>query len=422
MSARSSMVARLATLGALAFASAGAAAGCSSPHDTCAELRADLKKCGLSATSLACDRVDQSALESMVSRFAQSGCEGAAATSAGESDAVDPRLCKAAGWSCPESPTPAPGAARPANALVFVSGIDESAVFDWNPRIVTSLNAKLGPDTAFHVKVKGWSTTPDRAADLWASLTTLRKRAGRKLNLVCYAVGGLDCRYLAAKGGLFEGDKRGYAEMLDTVASITTIATPHRGTRVADAALAALESGTAQDILGALAGSSDASVLPQGGSLQRTLEGLTMDASIAFNAKITDAAGTFYQSFAGVSHVLARSSATGEASIKKHCAGPEGDVRLFRHEGDNDAMNELLWVTAPWSSTSRGDDGSVVASPSDGMISVASAKWGEFRGCVPADHYDVIGQIGHTTRDGQSGFDAPRFYAWVASDLAGRGL
>jgi triacylglycerol lipase len=428
MSARLSSRSRAATLASLALTLAGAAmatasaSACSSQGDTCAELRADLKKCGLSATSLECDRVDQSALESMVSRFAESGCAGAAATSAGENDAVDPRLCKAAGWSCPESPTPAPGTRRPANALVFVSGIDESAVFDWNPRVVTALNATFGPDTAFHVKVKGWSTTPDRAADLWASLTTLRARTGTKLNLVCYAVGGLDCRYLAAKGGLFEGDKRGYAEMLDAVASITTIATPHRGTRVADAALAALESGTAQDILGALAGSSEASVLPQGGSLQRTLEGLTMDASIAFNAKIADADGITYQSFAGVSHILARSSASSEASIAKYCTGADGTARLYRHEGDNDAMNELLWVTAPWSSTSRGDDGSVVASPSDGMISVASAKWGEFRGCVPADHYDVIGQLGHTTRDGQSGFDAPRFYAWVASDLASRGL
>ncbi|MDB4935927.1 MAG: Lipase precursor [Labilithrix sp.] len=396
-----------------------AASACSTREDTCAELRSDLKRCGLSATSLDCSRVDQSALESMVSRFADDGCDGAGQ---GQSDAVDPRLCKAAGWECPEPPTPEPGSARPAFPLVFVSGIDESAVFDWNPRIVASLNASFGPGTAFHAKVKGWSTTPERAADLWASLEELHARTGTKLNLVCYAVGGLDCRYLASKSGLFEGDSKGYAGVLDTVASITTIATPHRGTRVADAALAALESGTAQDLLGALAGSSEASVLPNGGALQRTLLGLTMDASLPFNAKIGDADGIVYQSFAGVSHILARSSASSEVSILEHCAGPDGDLRLLRHEGGNDAMNELLWVTAPWSSTSRGDDGAVVASPSDGMVSVASAKWGEFRGCIPADHYDVIGQIGHTTRDGQSGFDAPRFYRWVASDLAAKGL
>ena len=401
-----------------------ATAACSSPADECAELRADLKKCGLSATSLACDRVDQSALEAMVSRFAESGCDAARqADGRVADDAVDPRLCKAAGWACPPPPTPPPGSARPANPLVFVSGIDESAVFDWNPRIVLALNRAFGEGTAYHVKVIGWSTTPERAADLWASLDALRTQTGgARLNLVCYAVGGLDCRYVASPQGLFAGDAKSHARVLEAVASVTTIATPHRGTRVADAALAALESGTAQDILGALAGSSEASLLPSGGSLQRTLEGLTMDASLPFNAKIADADGVVYQSFAGVSHILAKSSGSSEASIRKHCAGPEGDVRLFRTDGDNDAMNEALWVTAPWSSTSRSDDGAVLASPSDGMVSVASAKWGTFRGCIPADHYDVIGQIGHTARDGQSGFDAPLFYRWVASDLASQGL
>jgi len=402
----------------LVVASVGSA--CSAPQDTCAELRADLKRCGLSATSLDCTRVDTSTLESMVSRFSSDGCDGAKETTSADG-AVDPRLCQAAGWSCPDAPTP-DGTRRPQYPLVLVSGIDESAIFDWNPRIVTSLVSTFGEGAAVHVKVRGWATTPERAADLWDSLAALRARSGGKLNLVCYAVAGLDCRYIASPHGLFAADKRSYAEVLDTVASITTVATPHRGTRVADAALAALESGTAQDLLGALAGSSDASALPSGGALQRTLEGLTMDASLAFNAHVTDADGIRYQSWAGVSHVLGKSSASSEASIQKYCTGEDGALRLFRHEGDNDALNEVLWITAPWSSTSRGGDGAVVASPSDGMVSVASAKWGEFRGCVPADHYDVIGQIGHSTRDGLSGFDAPRFYRWIASDLAARGL
>jgi triacylglycerol lipase len=355
----------------------------------------------------------------MVSRFAERGCDGAGQAN---DEAVDPRLCKAAGWSCPDAPTPAPGTQRPASPLVFVSGIDESAVFDWNPRIIAAVNASFGEGTAFHVKVRGWSTTPDRAADLWDSLSALHAQTGTKFNLVCYAVGGLDCRYLVSPHGLFEGDKKSHRDALDVVASITTISTPHRGTRVADAALAALESGTAEDLLGALAGSSDASLIPSGGALQRTLLGLTMDASLPFNAKVTDADGMVYQSWAAVSHVLGRSSPSSELSIRQHCTGADGRLLLYRTDGNNDAMNELLWVTAPWSSTSRADDGSVAASPSDGMVSVASAKWGEFKGCIPADHYDVIGQIGHGTRDGQTGFDAPRFYRWVASDLAAKGL
>ncbi len=29
--------------------------------------------------------------------------------------------------------------------------------------------------------------------------------------------------------------------------------------------------------------------------------------------------------------------------------------------------------------------------PNDGLVQVDSAKWGEFRGCIPADHADEVG-------------------------------
>jgi len=410
----SSALVRHAALGA---ASLVAIAACATDADTCGELRSHLQRCGLSARSLSCDRVDTSTLQYVVKTFSESGCEGA-----GRSDGtVDPRLCTIAGWSCPSPPTPEPTAARPAGAMVLVSGIDESPVFDWNPRILASLRAELGDDAAHHVKLPGWSTVPERAAELWSQVESIHERTGRKVNLVCYAVSGLDCRWLVSPKGLFDGDKGMLAKSHEAVASITTIATPHRGTRVADAALAALESGTAKDILSALGGGAT-DALPKGGALQRTLEGLTMDRALDFNARAVDAEGVAYFSFAGVSHVMGRSSSATDADVAKYCVDREGRSLYFRTERANDVMNDALIVTAPWSGTSRGEDGKVVNSPSDGMVSVASATWGELLGCVPADHYDVIGQIGKTTRDPASGFDAPRFYRWIASTLASRGL
>ena len=407
----------LALVAALALV-ALAPSACSTREDTCGELRSNLKRCGLSAASLACDAVDTAALDYVVQSFAENGCTGATTTDG----SVDPRLCQAAGWPCPPPPTPEPGGAKPNGMLVFVSGIDESPVFDWHPHILASLEASYGKDAVLHVKVRGWASVPERAADLWDAVRDVRERTGRKVNLVCYAVSGLDCRWLVSPGGLFADDAPRQAEAADAVASVTTIATPHRGTRVADATLAALESGTAQDLISAFVGNETAKTLPSGGALQRTLQGLTMDRAIEFNAAAIDAEGVVYQSFAGVSHVLGRSSAASEAQIADSCRNAEGAVALYRAEGRNDTMNEVLWITAPWASTSRADDGKVVSSPSDGMVSVASAKWGEFKGCVPADHYDVIGQVGKTTRDGNSGFDAVRFYRWIASDLAARGL
>jgi triacylglycerol lipase len=263
-------------------------------------------------------------------------------------------------------------------------------------------------------------------ADLWASLVSLRAHLGGvKLNLVCYAVGGLDCRYVASPHGLFDGDADGQAGAQRAIASITTIATPHRGTRVADAALTALDDGTADDLLQTLVGAFDPSAhvgLPDHAALAATLRGLTPPALFEENRRIDDAPGVYYQSWAGVSQVLAKTSEASEAAIRAHCVGPDGALSFQRHEGTRDAMNPLLYVSAPFSGSSLDDQGVVVTSPSDGMVSVESAKWGNFRGCIPADHYDVISQIGTTTRDPLTGFDAPAFYAWVAGDLATRGF
>jgi triacylglycerol lipase len=62
------------------------------------------------------------------------------------------------------------------------------------------------------------------------------------------------------------------------------------------------------------------------------------------------------------------------------------------------------------------------ALPNDGVSTVESAKWGEFRGCYPADHLDQVGQIKDSGIDKSTGFDFLNFYRMVAFDLARRGL
>jgi triacylglycerol lipase len=58
----------------------------------------------------------------------------------------------------------------------------------------------------------------------------------------------------------------------------------------------------------------------------------------------------------------------------------------------------------------------------DGMVTVASAKWGAFRGCFPADHLDEVGQVRKNAPGGYTGFDHVAFYRSLASDLATRGF
>lgn len=381
---------------------------CSAPEVVCSTLTDALQQCGFPVDELNCNNVSRAELEQLAEHFGARDC---AAFSTG-ARAVDPRVCALGGWTCPDSPTPAPSGKLPKFPVILVSGIDGTPIFDWNPEIVTALTA-AGLE-AHHVAVLPWGTTRERAEDLQLSLQSLMGHLrATKVNLVCYAVGGLDCRYLASPGGLNAGG---------TIASITTIATPHRGTRVAEAALSALQNGSVNDVLQALAGSDTHLDVPQSAKLLATLDGLGLDALDAFNRAITDAPGVSYFSYAGISSLSGKTSASIEHDLRQHCAAPDGTFLFQRHPGTRDVLNPILWATVPFSFDIHGDGGRLVSSPSDGMISVASAKWGEFLGCLPADHYDVVGEIGHHTRDAVTGFDAQAFYLYLASELAGRGL
>ena len=54
----------------------------------------------------------------------------------------------------------------------------------------------------------------------------------------------------------------------------------------------------------------------------------------------------------------------------------------------------------------------------DGLVPVESAKWGRFRGCVPADHLDQIGQLGGLVDT----FNYRTFYEEHAAFLVSEGL
>lgn len=381
-------------LGILIVLAAAAAWSCTTASDdVCIDLKKKLGACGVPSTDLDCSRLDTSAQEDLVSRIDQSGCAGAA--SSPTSSDVDPRICALGRFPCPPPPTPAPTDKKPIYPVVFVSGIDSSDLFAFSPRIFEAL-ARRGIAVE-HVKLSSWATTEERGPELWGDLVSIRRRLGAaKVNLIGYAVGGLDCRWVAS-----EPSRR------EALASITTVATPHRGTRVADASLDALRSGATADVVASLVGAAAPSSLPDQSALAKTLEGLTVE---ALSGDVPEIDGVYVQSFAGVSHVLGKTSAASERTVQDACIDSSGAFSFFRHEGNEDSLSELLVLTSPFA-----------GAPADGMVSVDSAKWGNFRGCIPADHYDVIGQMARISADPVTGFDAPRFYEWVISDLAERG-
>src|SRR5206468_3173728 len=60
--------------------------------------------------------------------------------------------------------------------------------------------------------------------------------------------------------------------------------------------------------------------------------------------------------------------------------------------------------------------------PNDGLVQVASAKWGHFRGCVPADHIDEVGALGTIGTTLWSPFPHVTFLRNRAFELAARGF
>jgi hypothetical protein len=57
--------------------------------------------------------------------------------------------------------------------------------------------------------------------------------------------------------------------------------------------------------------------------------------------------------------------------------------------------------------------------PNDGLVSVESAKWGEYKGTLDADHYDVVG---YKLLDLKSPFKLLEFLDDVFSGLAAKGF
>ncbi len=400
--------------GALCLALAGPA--CAVQGDLCNDLRDGLARCGLPPAEIDCASVDPASDAYLADRLDALGCEGISS----DGDAVDPRLCELAGWSCPGPIGPDPGAVAPRGPVLLVGGIDDGAAFDWNPRVLEAAR-DVGGAEVHHVRLTPWATPAQRATDLGYAIDHIRGGRSEKVHLVCYAVGGIDCRYLVSSGGLHRGDAASQEAAAGAVASITTIATPHRGTLAADAALAALESEAARDLLAAMLDVSVESADPGEGALAETLLGLTLSEMALFDETVVDAPGILYQSWAGASHPLGRASEAALAKVAADCVGDDGAPLFFGHPGTRDEMHPLLLATAPFAGTTWGDAGAVVVGAADGMVAVDSARWGRFRGCVPADHYDVIGQIAHTTRDPVTGFDASRLAAQIVSDLAEQG-
>jgi triacylglycerol lipase len=286
------------------------------------------------------------------------------------------------------------------HAIVLAHGFDGSTTNRWAfYKVAEALRAD--GHVVHAAQVSPYKSVPVRAGELAKhvdqAIAECRAKPGcdaSKVHIVAHSMGGLDSRYVISKLGY--GDR---------VASLTTISTPHRGSRIADVllkivpddfekALDAAASAWARTFTEAdLAADSDVA-----GALRSISESYTQG---TFDVEVTDDPRVTYLSWAGVSNVLGIPNSADSAA----CEG-----KLHTRFG-RDVMHWSLVAGAGF--VAHGTE----LRPNDGMVTVESAKWGKFMGCVPADHLDEVGQPQHDRANLLGGFDHLDFYRRLASSL-----
>jgi triacylglycerol lipase len=277
----------------------------------------------------------------------------------------------------PATPAPEPAKLGAPYPVVLMHGMSGFGQLNVGPVGITYFDGvvedltKKG-ESVFVTIVPPYDTSEARALALSKQIDDILKRTGKaKVNLVGHSQGGMDARVITSPQGLGYGDR---------VASVTTIATPHHGSKIADAVLGLLKYLPA-DVVDSVTG--DFLKL-----VEKTAFELQTDAHLrqqvielsekymrdVFNPKYKDAPGVLYMSYAGRTNM--------RTGIGVCDDGKYGNKPL-----DVDVTQVALAPLAIFL-----EEGKLRVN--DGLVPVDSAKWGAFQQCVPADHLKEVGQLG----------------------------
>ena len=252
-------------------------------------------------------------------------------------------------------------------------------------------------ETVFTPAVDPFNDSVTRGEELLTHVEEILAQTGaRKVNLVGHSQGGLDARYVAHVRP-------------DLVASVTTIGTPHGGSKLADIVLGVPGSGVVAGLVDALVRLAGRPLWDQVGnetSVGKAFQQLTVASCADFNRTYTDAPDVPYFSIAGRSSF----SLGGD-----ECASDDPPEFIARYASSRDRTSTLLLVPAAVLS-------GISLAPNDGLVRVESARHGTFLGCIPADHLDEIGQPHGGSPGLGTRFDHLAFYADLVAYLRARGL
>jgi triacylglycerol lipase len=289
--------------------------------------------------------------------------------------------------------------------IVFVHGFAASPDFNgFGPSIIAGLRGD--GHVVYDAELPPFAPVAVRTNHLARRVKAVLDETGAaKVHLIAHSMGGLDSRYLVCNGVTEDGsDLTGLdIDFGRYIATITTVSTPHRGTWAADLMLdinppAELLNAMALvfgDLVSDVAGSPD---------VRGALVDLSEEGTVAFNAACPEDPDVRYFSYAGVSSVLGINAQ--EDRERQICE------TSLRHPGTAAKTHVLLDVTAGVAAHG------LELRPNDGLVTVESAKWGEFLGCIPADHGHEVAALGQDRFVGRTGFDINLFYRHHALSLA----
>jgi triacylglycerol lipase len=258
--------------------------------------------------------------------------------------------------------------------IILVSGLgfhDQNKIINYWGAIPDFLKAH-GADV-YTANQQAFLSIPDNAIKLkYRILDILEKSKSDKINIIGHSKGGLEARYMTSKLG-----------MHDTVASITTLGTPHRGTHLADIVLGKIP--VPNFALSRLVNIYARLMGDEKPDSMRAVLQVTTQLMKNFNEEVLDIDNIYYQSYA--SHINKDYPST----LWRTMAGI-----IKPYEGKN-----------------------------DGMVGVESAKWGEFKGIIQSkeapstSHGDMIGLAQFM---GNNKFDAKSFLGEIAHQLKTKNL
>jgi len=200
-------------------------------------------------------------------------------------------------------------------------------------------------------------------------LKILKETGSEKINIIAHSKGGIESRYMISK-----------LQMASKVASLTTLASPHRGSTMAKIILRFISAkplNTIADIVAQMSGDENPDCA------KACLE-LTPGYMEKFNKEVLDVPDVYYQSYGGI---------IGKSYPNK--LWRKFFSVLYKAEGDN-----------------------------DGMVSLESCQWGKFKGIVKqaksplVSHADIVGL---TVLSGGS-FNAPSFFTSLVQNIKAQGF